>query len=269
MRCRDVWELESAYMDGELDEDRASAFRGHLRVCEVCRERVDRLAVLVETAARLEPVEPPPSLWSAIERGLAQAEIADAQRSWLWLRWQAIRPRLLPAAVACAAASVLVLWVVRRGQEPGPARADGPAPVQAGAQAATMPEGEAATMVPDVVETFEDARGRELAQAEQRYRATIDELRRMVEAELSEWPDELRAAYEARLGEFDMAAERHRQALAASQAVDLRGRDALHAVYRAQIAFLQRAAIDGPMLAQLDARGRGDVLPGGSSGGFQ
>src|SRR5690606_11773002 len=71
--------------------------------------------------ARLDPIEPPPSMWSAVEQRLAEAEIADARRSWVWLRWHAawaaLRPRLLPGAVVVAAAVALVLWLERMDEQ--------------------------------------------------------------------------------------------------------------------------------------------------------
>jgi hypothetical protein len=260
MRCRDVEALESAYIDGELDEARASAMRGHLRVCQTCRERVADLATLVEAAVRLEPMEPGPSLWAGIERGLAAAEIADSQRSWLWLRWQALRPRLLPLAVGVAAAAVLVLWAARKDREPAPAVTSGDQIGQASEQMRDQASGQAGPAAEQALaaadtarETFWQATDRDIAEADQRYLDTIEELRAIADQERANWPDDIRAAYDARVQAFDLAASGHRQVL--GQAVDVRAtgpvgdaraRDALYAVYRAEIEFLQRAALQGP-----------------------
>jgi hypothetical protein len=244
MRCRDVEALESAYIDGELDEARASAMRGHLRVCRTCRARVADLATLVEAAIRLAPIEPGPSLWAGIERGLAAAEIADSQRSWIWLRWQALRPRLLPMAVTVAAAAVLVLWAARKSHELHTAPA-----VSLGDQIReSEPAGEQAPSAVET-ETFWEASGREIAEADQRYLDTIAELRAIADEERADWPDDVRAAYDARVQAFDLAASGHRQVLdgdGAGPVGDARARDALYAVYRAEIEFLQRAALQGP-----------------------
>lgn len=264
MRCRDVEALDSAYLDGELDEARASAVRGHLRVCEACSERVADLATLIAAAARLEPVDPEPSLWAGIERGLAEAEIADSRRSWLWLRWQAMRPGLLPVTVALAAA--LVVWTARRDHEPRPAPAQTivagehgePRPgdtidPRPGDTIEPTPEGMIGDAEPAVAEAFTEAMDRDLAEADQRYVDAIAELLAIVDEERVDWPEDRKAAHDARLRAFDDAVRGHRQVLVAGSAGDARARDALHAVYRAEIAFLQRAALQGPeRIAGLD-----------------
>lgn len=249
MRCRDVHALESAYLDGELDEARSSAFRGHLRVCDACRDRLADLALLVETAGKLELVDPPPALWGAIEQRLAEAEIADARRSWLWLHWQALRPRLLPATVGLAAVLAVVLWLVReahdRGEAPRHVRAKTSSVVVLALAEAARPKGT----------TFFEARGAELRAADERYRATIEELRHIVDEERVSWPAGLRAAYDARVGELEAAARRHEQALAMVHDPGPRERDALYAVYRAQIELMQQAAVDGLVLASAEPGG--------------
>ncbi len=251
MQCRDVEVLDSSYIDGELDDARASAFRGHLRICAPCRQRVEDLAALVDAAARLSPIDPPASLWSAIERGLAEAEIADAQRSWLWLRWQAIRPRLLPGAVAVAAAAVLVLWFVRHNQAPRQARLDdssAAAEETASRQPEPSPrpsEAPGDERSPENRRSFMRAQEDSVLEADRRYLSAIAELRQIVDDERETWPDATRDAYESRVADFERAARRKRQALAVNEVQEPRSRDELYAVYRAKIAFLQEAAVAG------------------------
>src|SRR6185503_5104567 len=88
MRCADVERLVTEYVDGELDERRSSALRGHLRVCTGCAARVEDEVAVRETAGSLAPLDPPADLWAAIDTRLAEAEIADARRSRVWLWWQ-------------------------------------------------------------------------------------------------------------------------------------------------------------------------------------
>ncbi|HWN66704.1 MAG TPA: zf-HC2 domain-containing protein, partial [Haliangium sp.] len=184
MRCRDVQDLASSYIDGELDDARASALRGHVRQCPSCLAAVRELGAIRDVAAALDTLEPPASLWSAVQSGLAQAEIADAGRSRLWLHWQVLRPRLLPAAVALAATAAVATWLWRR--PPAPASDPGPAPLMVAQLAgpATPDPGLAPTaptmpprLVPARVETFEAGRARELAEADRRYAQTLTELR--------------------------------------------------------------------------------------------
>ena len=262
MRCRDVQELASSYIDGELDDARASALRGHVRQCPSCLAAVRELGAIRDAAADLDTLEPPASLWSAVQSGLARAEIADAGRSRLWLHWQALRPRLLPAAVALAATAAVTTWLWGR---PAPASESdfGPAPPMVAQLAGpardlgvTPDPGVAPTApaasprpVPTRAETFEAGRARELAEADQRYAQTLTELRGLVADERASWPSEAAARLDARLAA--LANEARQQQLATVTAAsedptDVRSRDAVYAVYRAEIELLQNVALYGP-----------------------
>ena len=46
MTCDDVRPQLTPYLDGELEDDRGSAVRGHLRGCEACRTAADEEAAL-------------------------------------------------------------------------------------------------------------------------------------------------------------------------------------------------------------------------------
>jgi hypothetical protein len=265
MRCRDVQDLASSYIDGELDDARASALRGHARQCPSCLAAVRELGAIRDAAADLDTLEPPPSLWSAVQRGLAEAEIADARRSRLWLHWQALRPRLLPAAVALAATVAVTTWLWRRPASPS---VSAPAPQMvaqlAGVPAAAGPgvasaPAAAPRAVPALAETFEAGRARELAEADQRYAQTLAELRGLVADERARWPAEVAARLDARLAaladeaRLQLATQAGVSAApgdapgdAPEDAIDVRSRDAVYAVYRAEIELLQNVALYGP-----------------------
>lgn len=115
MTCSDTRKQLTAYLDGELDADRGTVVRGHLRTCEACRDIAEREAALRDGLRALEPVDPPPSLWANVQAKLAEAEVAEAQRpAWrrALARWARVAspPRLALAGTALAAAFVLVWW---------------------------------------------------------------------------------------------------------------------------------------------------------------
>jgi len=115
MTCSDTRKQLTAYLDGELDADRGTVVRGHLRTCEACRDIAEREAVLRDSLRALEPVDPPPSLWANVQAKLADAEVAEAQRpAWrrALARWMRVAspPRLALAGTALVAAFVLVWW---------------------------------------------------------------------------------------------------------------------------------------------------------------
>jgi putative zinc finger protein len=123
MTCSDTRKQLTAYLDGELDADRGTVVRGHLRTCEACRDIAEREAVLRDGLRALEPVDPPPSLWANVQAKLADAEVAEAQRpAWrrALARWARLvsPPRLALAGTALAAAFVLVWWRHTPAPEP-------------------------------------------------------------------------------------------------------------------------------------------------------
>jgi hypothetical protein len=236
MRCRDVIDLSTEYIDGELDERRASALRGHLRVCDSCRDRVADEAALRDAADELGPVDPPPQLWARIQQGLADEEIADSRRSRLWLWLPRLRQAALPAAVAVAAAVALFIYM-RRGHQDSVAQSEPPA-----ATADRSP-----TQTPAAEESFLDNLAQEIAATDRRYRSTIRELRQIAEAERSSWPEGSAARFDAAIARFNNTARVELQKLTVATAVpDSRDRDALHALYQSHIRYLQQAALGEP-----------------------
>jgi len=130
VKCQHAREQLTAYLDGELEGDRGSAVRGHLRECEECRQVAENEAALRDGLRALPPVDPPASLWSGVQARLAQEEVADARRpAWrralarplLWLRPQP----LSLAGAAIATVVVLVVWKTRHEEPPAVA----PSPV--------------------------------------------------------------------------------------------------------------------------------------------
>ncbi|ACY16664.1 anti-sigma factor family protein [Haliangium ochraceum] len=275
MRCRDVEALASRYIDGELDDARASALRGHARECSPCRALLGDWLSMREAATEIDDPDPEPGLWDAVEQGLAEAEVADAHRPRVWLHWQALRPMLLPGAVVAAAAAALLTWSWRAlpGAEP---QAAAPQATLASARAAAAPAGarEAAAAAPRAMDSaaaaaldadeplefaapavaaasFEQRMGDELAAADAGYRATLRELSAIVASERATWPAAAAARLDERLAALTAEARAHERELAQldeqqPDSLNPRSRDALYDTYRRQISLLQSVALLGP-----------------------
>jgi hypothetical protein len=222
--CQEVLSLLDAFVDGELDGERARAVRGHVGGCPPCAARLEATEILVDAARTLEPVDPPESLLGATFQRLAALEAADAEHTRLWWWWKAWRKTVLAGGLAAAAVGAFALsfaWRARPAEEPPPARA------------AVVPE----------TDLYLEA-VREVARADEEYGRAIDDLRAIVEDERPRWRPEVARAFDKNLADIDAAVERQRD-LARRAPGDFAAQDALHAAYKKKIDFLQEAVVRG------------------------
>lgn len=113
MSCDDIRVKLTAYLDGELEGDRGTVIRGHLRECAACRQVATDEAALRDGLRQLPPVDPPPSLWAGVQAQLAAAEVAEARRpAWrrAVARWAPMAPRFAMGGLVAAAAITLLWW---------------------------------------------------------------------------------------------------------------------------------------------------------------
>jgi hypothetical protein len=114
--CCDTRAKLTAYLDGELADERGSAVRGHLRECAECRGVADAEAALRDGLRSLPTLDPPPSLWANVQRELAKAEVEDSHRP----AWRRFVGNLLPQwrardwALGATALAAVVGFVVFR-----------------------------------------------------------------------------------------------------------------------------------------------------------
>src|SRR5687767_1671656 len=112
MKCDDVRPRLTGYLDGDLDADRGTVIRGHLRTCEACRNVAERESTLRDGLRSLPTLDPPPTMWSNIQSQLAAAEVEESQRpAWkrMLSRWTPMLPRFA-AGGTLAAVAVAILW---------------------------------------------------------------------------------------------------------------------------------------------------------------
>jgi predicted anti-sigma-YlaC factor YlaD len=113
VKCDDVRPKLTAYLDGELEDDRGSAVRGHLRSCEACRTASNDEAALRDGLRALPTLDAPSGMWAKIQTQLADAEIADSEKP----RWRRVIARWHPqhwatARFALASGAVAVIFCV-------------------------------------------------------------------------------------------------------------------------------------------------------------
>lgn len=232
MTCDDVQRRLTAYLDGELEGDRGSAIRGHLRGCEACRLAAHDEAALRDGLRALPPVDPPASLWAGVQRQLAEAEVADARTpAWrravarFW-RWAPLTPRFGLAAAALAGSVAVLAWRYYTHHEASPPVVAQHDPLVAPPPAPPAP---AAPLAPVTAEGDVAA---ELAAAPARdtatYAETADGLVKVALEQRSQWPDDRKQVFDTKLTDL-----RH--------AIDVahEGRPRQKA-YRALIRYLQR-----------------------------
>jgi negative regulator of sigma E activity len=214
MTCDTIQSRLTAYLDGELTDDRGSVVRGHLRECAACRQVARDEAALRDGLRTLAPVDPPASLWAGVQAQLAAAEVADARKPpwrravsrwspWARLaRWLPATPQLAAGGLVAAAAIGVVYWRAHRLDEPPahivvatpPEQAPAPAPVRL------------LTVDPDRQETSFLPAGdvttdllAEPARTTTSYGQVIEELMTLASSARARWSDERRTAFDARV----------------------------------------------------------------------
>ncbi len=118
MQCQDVWDLLSAYADGETNAHETEVVEAHIAVCSDCARDLQFMQGTQHALQAIPEVEPPISLRSAI---LA----ATVNRPSLTERFAtAVRRGLAPAPVrygalaAAGAAAALTAVTIREGNNP-------------------------------------------------------------------------------------------------------------------------------------------------------
>lgn len=239
MKCDSVRAQLTAYLDGDLEDDRGSAVRGHLRGCEACRRVAADEAALRDGLRALPPLDPPPSLWAGVQQQLAAAEMADAERpAWrrVLARWARRAPQVGLAGLALAAA--VLLLVVRMQREEAPAETSAPVAPVADVRDHVQPPAAPVQDQGDVTAELAAAP----AKVTETYAQTTRELLELARDARAQWSDE-------RKQEFDTEVVALEKKIAA--AADERPR---RAAYRSMIRFLQRAVIrDDVALASMGA----------------
>jgi anti-sigma factor RsiW len=209
------------FVDGSLSASARSAVADHLEGCTTCRQLVDDLRELRRAAAGLEPVEPPPQVWTRIEKELrlisndsrpaAIQPSTAASRRMLIGRW--------PTVWLGAAAAVVILAAglsLRRGYvaQPGPAAPNG-------SDAPTAQSVEA-----------------ELLLAEQHYQNAISGLEQIAKSENGALDPATANTFQANLAVVDQAISESRAALR-TQPNNEPAQQSLLASFKAKIGLLQ------------------------------
>ncbi len=233
MSCDEIRAQLTAYLDGELADERGSVVRGHLRGCGDCRQVATDEAALRDGLRELPPVDPPASLWAGVQARLAAAEVADAERpAWrrAIARWMPTPPQLALGSAVLAAAVVLIVIRAKHADhdktQPVVSRPTNIAPV------VFSPEHTPVT--PPIVDDNRDVTDVLAASAgavSEDHAAVVRELLPIAQEARARWTDEQRTAFDAHVADLQ-------REVAGANTERLRQRS-----YRTLIRYLQRAAI--------------------------
>ncbi len=106
MRCQQIQELLSAYLDGEVEPSQQSQIKVHLETCPACRGQWEDLVASVALLRGLPEVSPPAFFREQLRLKL-ESRSFSAPRRRSWFGW----PRFIAAAaVLMVALSVTTLW---------------------------------------------------------------------------------------------------------------------------------------------------------------
>jgi anti-sigma factor RsiW len=254
--CKTIRPRLTAYLDGELADDRGSVVRGHLRECAACRQVASEEAALRDGLRTLAPVDPPATMWAGVQAQLAAAEVADARKPrwrravarlapWTRLaRWMPATTQLAAGGLVAAAAIGVVYWRAHRLDEPPAGRiaVAGPPIAQAPPPPPPLEPAHQETSVPSADDVTADLLT-EPARTTADYGQVIEELMTLANAARPRWTDDRRTAFDTRLAALRDGVTRAGQPRAQQRA------------QRAVIRYLQGAVVrDDVMLASGGAR---------------
>ena len=221
MSCDDIRPQLTAYLDGELADDRGSAIRGHLRGCAACRDAARDEAAIRDGLRDLPPVDPPASLWSGVQARLAAAEVADAERprwrrvlaqighapeaAMRGLRWLVVPrsagSRIALGALVASTAVVLAYWRTH-------SEVDGPTLTQVFDETIHKVESVALQHVapqPTPVPTYDDVTedlAADNARANARYQDAIEENEAYAKEARAHWAADRQQQFDAQVAKF-------------------------------------------------------------------
>ncbi len=208
MACDRIRAQLTPYLDGELDGDRGTLVRGHLRGCEACRQVAAEEAALRDGLRALPSVDPPSSMWAAVQARLATAEVAESKRpAWrrALSRWRTVlpsAPRLVGGGLVVAAAITLIWWKAQPAEESQPMvlidakppkfGADGPKRMTPRIAPAPVPAPMPAPAADDVTADLAS----EPARITATYETAVDELLGLANEARAAWSDDRKAAFD-------------------------------------------------------------------------
>jgi anti-sigma factor RsiW len=204
--CKTIQPRLTAYLDGELTDERGSVVRGHLRECEACRQTARDEAALRDHLRTLPPVDPPASLWAGVQAQLAAAEVADARTPrWRravarWTRWTPSLPRFAGGGLVAAVAIATLWWRAHRADEPGVLLAVVPVPQLESHAAPVAPPAHEPQQVS--VPSADDVTADLIAEPSRTtasYAQVIEELMKLASEARSGWSDAVTTTYDARI----------------------------------------------------------------------
>ncbi|HUS28311.1 MAG TPA: zf-HC2 domain-containing protein [Kofleriaceae bacterium] len=235
MSCESIRKQLTAYLDGELEGERGSIVRGHLRGCDECRKIASDESLLRDGLRALPPMDPPASMWAGVQAKLAAAEVAHAAQP----AWRRFFARLAPQApqlgfASLAVAAAIIFFVVRARHEEAPAVAETtnipPVVIAPDHQTPPTPPPIAcgtASQASDVTDQI----AAEPSQLTACYAQAAHELRELLPEARAKWTDDHKHEVDAKLLAFE------------KEVADAKDERARQKSYRAQIRYLQRAVI--------------------------
>ncbi len=235
MTCDKVKPQLTAYLDGELADDRGSAVRGHLRGCADCRQSATDEAALRDGLRVLPPVDPPASLWAGVQARLAAEEVADSERpAWrrVLARWMPKAPQFALGGAVLAAA--VVLLVIRANRNDDSTERSQPTvstptkiePVVIAPHHSTTPP-----VLADDNRDVSDVLASAPTQVSEDHAVVVRELLPLAQEARARWTETQRQTFDTKLAELQ-------REVGAAKTERIRQRH-----YRALIRYLQRAAI--------------------------
>ena len=105
MTCKQVQKKLSAFIDNELNQERANLIHEHLKDCPKCAEELEAINSVWDFMETGEQVEPSPYFWTRLSAEITHREREDRLKQNFWRK-------LLSNPVPLAAAAALIVGLI-------------------------------------------------------------------------------------------------------------------------------------------------------------
>ncbi len=112
MKCKEVKNLLSPYLEGELNKKERRNFEAHLKGCAICKEELSLMEAAIQSVKDLDEVAPPVNLIDAINEKLDEKSFQYHLNSIFGSIFHPFEIPVLAKSLVLASSIIVILYLV-------------------------------------------------------------------------------------------------------------------------------------------------------------